>query len=452
MKILLITSFFPPTHTAGTEKRTFGYAKTLLKRGHQVQVLCAGKWDNGEHYWNGYNDEVYQGIPVRRIHLNWQKSPDPNGYLYRNPQTAEFLRGCLVEWEPDIVHITSCITLSASIIAVVKEFGLPMVLTLTDFWFVCQALSLLKYDGSLCDGRTNTQGCIQCLSWNSGAYQGMRRLTSERASAQIFEILSRLPFISRRRGLRGYAINVAQRRDYLTSMLNIVDIVTVPSNHLRETLKGSGIGREISIIHSGHDLSWLKGYRLRRFSGRVRFGYIGQFIPTKGVQELLAAFSKGDWQGKAELNLFGNPDADQVYWRELQPFESSNADNIRFHGAFPHEKLGDVLSGLDVLIVPSLWHENNPRVIQESFACRIPVIASDVGGISEFVEHEINGLLFERGNINDLYEQLQRVVHEPDLLDRLRSGIPPVKTIEDEISEFDAIYQKLFGHVNISST
>ena len=58
MKILLLTSFFPPTHTAGTEKRTFGYAKTLLERGHAVQVLCAGKWESGEQYWNGARDEA----------------------------------------------------------------------------------------------------------------------------------------------------------------------------------------------------------------------------------------------------------------------------------------------------------------------------------------------------------------------------------------------------------
>ena len=134
MRILLITSFFPPTHTAGTEKRTLGYAKTLLQMGHWVQVLCAGEWDQGESYWNGYTDEVFEGVPVRRIHLNWSKSPDPNGYLYNNPQTAHFLAQCLNKWKPDVVHITSCLTLSASLIATVKEHHLPVVLTLTDFW------------------------------------------------------------------------------------------------------------------------------------------------------------------------------------------------------------------------------------------------------------------------------------------------------------------------------
>ena len=67
MKILLVTSFFPPTHTSGTEKRTLGYALKLHERGHDVQVVCAGTFAEGDHYWNGYSDEIYRQIPVRRI-------------------------------------------------------------------------------------------------------------------------------------------------------------------------------------------------------------------------------------------------------------------------------------------------------------------------------------------------------------------------------------------------
>jgi glycosyltransferase involved in cell wall biosynthesis len=349
-----------------------------------------------------------------------------------------------------MVHITSCLTLSASVVSVAKDFGLPVVLTLTDFWFVCHSLSLLKYDGSICDGLSNTQGCLQCLSWNSGAYQKIKRFTSERVATQIFDILSKLSFINRQRGLRGYALNVAQRRSYLTAMLKVADIITAPSNHLREMLRRSGVKDDILVIHSGHDLSWLKTYHRQISNNVVRFGYLGQFIPTKGVQVLLAAFTGLDWQGKAELHLYGNMDADPIFWQELQNINSHNAQNVHFHGAFPHEKLGEMLSGLDVLIVPSLWHENNPRVIQEAFACKIPVIASDVGGISEFVQHEVNGLLFERGNVNDLQKQLRCVVREPRLLERLQSGIPFVKLIEDEVSEFEAIYKTLIPSADFS--
>ena len=440
MRILLITSFFPPTHTAGTEKRTLGYAKSLLELGHWVQVLCAGEWDQGESYWNGYTDEIYQGVPVRRIHLNWSKSPDPNGYLYNNPQTAHFLTQCLDKWKPDVVHITSCLTLSASLIATVKENNLPVVLTLTDFWFVCHKLSLLKYDGELCDGITTSQDCIQCLCWNSSAYQKLKKVSSASAATGLFDTLSKIPAVNRQRGLRGMALNIAQRKSYLKEMLNAADVVTAPSNHLCQTLRNSGVDREIRVIHSGHDLSWLSETVDKSPGKRVRFGYIGQFIPTKGVHVLLEAFGRQNWQGRAELHLFGNPNGNPAYWEKLQQIENCNPEAVFFHGAFPHEKLGEVLNGLDVLVVPSLWHENNPRVIQEAFASKTPVIVSNVGGMAEFVEHDRSGWLFERGSAEDLSRRIGDLIDQPEKLRSLTVQMPNVKTIRDEMEEFIDIY------------
>jgi glycosyltransferase involved in cell wall biosynthesis len=118
---------------------------------------------------------------------------------------------------------------------------------------------------------------------------------------------------------------------------------------------------------------------------------------------------------------------------------------IKFNGAFPHEHLGEILSQIDVLVVPSQWHENNPRVIQEAFASKTPVIASNVNGISEFIQHEINGLLFERNDVADLAHQLRRVITEPDLLEHLRAGIPRVKCIEEEVEELMEIYGELIN-------
>lgn len=68
------------------EPRTTPIAsRALSEKGHFVQVLCAEGWDRGRHHWNGYVDETYNGIAVRRLLLNWAKAPDPNRYLYDNP-------------------------------------------------------------------------------------------------------------------------------------------------------------------------------------------------------------------------------------------------------------------------------------------------------------------------------------------------------------------------------
>jgi len=440
VKILLVTSFFPPTHTAGTEKRTFGYARTLLERGYQVQVLCAGNWEEGEKYWNGYTDEIYEGVPVRRIHLNWQKSPDPNAYLYANPKVQEHFREHLSTWKPDLVHITSCLTLSASIIPVIKDAGLPLVLTLTDFWFVCNKLSLLRSNGELCDGNTTSQECIQCLGSNSGIYRKLNTIMPEHLTIEVLHQISKVPAINRQRGFRGTALNIDQRKNYLKEMINLADVITAPSSHLRSTIHGTGITNSIRVIQSGHDLTWLDLDVSEQPCDRVRFGYIGQITPTKGVHTLISAFQASDLSQDAELHIYGNFQGNPTYMEELQNIAGSNGDAITFHGPFPHKELGAVLAGIDMLIVSSLWHENNPRVIQEAYAGKTPVIASDVGGISEYVEHGVSGLLFERGNVDDLAGQIRRILTESDLLEKLQEGIPPVKTISEEVSEIEKIY------------
>ena len=95
------------------------------------------------------------------------------------------------------------------------------------------------------------------------------------------------------------------------------------------------------------------------------------------------------------------------------------------------------------MVVPSLWYENAPLVIREAFAANIPVIATNLGGMAEVVAHEVNGLLFERGNADDLAIQLRRIVEEPGLLGQLYQRVPPVKTIEEESAELAAIYHAL---------
>ena len=64
----------------------------------------------------------------------------------------------------------------------------------------------------------------------------------------------------------------------------------------------------------------------------------------------------------------------------------------------PNESIGDVFSELDVLVVPSVWYENTPLAIYSAQEAGCPVIASNLGGMSEVIKHEKNGLLFEAGD------------------------------------------------------
>ena len=74
--------------------------------------------------------------------------------------------------------------------------------------------------------------------------------------------------------------------------------------------------------------------------------------------------------------------------------------------------------------MPSIWWENSPVVIQESFLHRRPLIVSDIGGMAEKVRDDVDGLHFRVGSPEDLADRLSRALLEPDLWTRLAEAAP----------------------------
>lgn len=441
MKILFLCHFFPPTHTSGAENYTFNLAKALVNLGHQAYVLCAGTWDHGESYWNGYTEELYEGIHVRRVHLCWHKAPDPNRYLYDNPIIAAHLEEWLQEIQPNVAHITSCYTLSSSVIKVCHEVSLPMVLTLVDFWFLCPSLHLLRGDGSLCDGHTTPWDCLKCMLHDEKVYRWSARILPDNLAQTALTGLSGSS-INRLRGLRGKALNMAERKQILFERLHQIDVIIAPSHFIASVHTSHSDRLPVQVQSHGHDLSWLAEYQKTPRDGHIRFCYVGQISHDKGVHVLIEAFLKLNLTSAIVLDIWGSLNDTDSYTTYIKQL-AVEVERIRLRGKFPREQLAKVLAEADVIIVPSIWYENNPLVIHEAFAAQIPVIATNLGGMSEFVQHEANGLLFQRGNADDLSQQMRRIIEDVDILPRLQAGISAVKTIEQEVTDLVCAYEKI---------
>jgi glycosyltransferase involved in cell wall biosynthesis len=104
-----------------------------------------------------------------------------------------------------------------------------------------------------------------------------------------------------------------------------------------------------------------------------------------------------------------------------------------------------MLAQIDVLVVPSIWYETFAFVISEAFAAGVPVVASRLGPMADRVRHEVDGLLVKPNDVPALRHALQRLCHNPELLDKLRSGIEPVKTFDDFALEIEALYQSVLN-------
>ena len=119
---------------------------------------------------------------------------------------------------------------------------------------------------------------------------------------------------------------------------------------------------------------------------------------------------------------------------------AAEGSRIFFHGPFEPAGVDGILYGLDLLVLPSVWYENMPITIHEAHRHGIPVIATDLGGMAEAIEHGKTGLLFPRGDDRALAATIQRLLFEPGLYDRLARGRPRVPTLEEVVDRLEALY------------
>jgi len=442
MKILLATHFFPPGVSGGTESYTLGLARQLKAMGHSPHVVCAENWGKGRTYQPRHRDAPYEGIPVRRLSWNWQLAPDPFVNLFDNRQVERHMEAYLRELAPDVMHITSCYSLGSGIIRAASHAGVPTVLTLTDFWFISPRQTLRRGDGSLCDGPTSPAQCACCLAADSTVYRVLTRALPSELVARGLIHVNRWPLLGRQRGLRGYVGDVAFRRRALRRAFDQVDVAIAPSRALKDVYVHNGFPSErIRLSRYGLDLNWRSHLQSRSRSDQLSVGYIGQIEPVKGVDVLVRAFRVIPHQS-AELRIFGDLDKNPPYAQRVRALAGDDR-RIQFMGPFERPRLAEVLSQVDVVAVPSVWLENAPVVIAEAFAAGRPVIATDLPGMSELVEHEVNGLLFSRGDVSALANALNRFVEEPQLHEELVAGIQPVRSIGDEAATLVEVYAAL---------
>jgi hypothetical protein len=103
------------------------------------------------------------------------------------------------------------------------------------------------------------------------------------------------------------------------------------------------------------------------------------------------------------------------------------------------------MAQIDWVVMPSIWWENSPVVIQEAFHHRRPVICSDIGGMAEKVQHGINGLHFRVGSAEDLADRLTEAMTDTALWKELSAGCPEPLTAAACAAAHAALYTELMA-------
>ncbi len=430
MRIFISIHHYPPRFTGGAELRAHRTALALQKRGHTVQVIAIERIDDGPNDRVLWDDDVYEGVPIRRIRFNKAATPDRFTYSYNNPWIGEHLSLFLREFNPDVVHYIGGYLQSASAIRAAVNLGIPTVLSLTDYWFLCNQIQLINRDNKVCKNYMDPACCLQCYAEEKRRYRWL---------GNMFPELMRMYWKTKRKEIERFHL----RRDYLMETLNLVDTIIAPSNFIGEFHVNSGVERKrVSNSRQGRTFQNLEPDILNKEPSPIlRLAYIGQLIEIKGVHVILNALRHLP-DAPLTMDIFGDLDKQPKYVKKLRHLAARD-QRVRFHGLFSHNQVSEIFHTLDAVIVPSLWYENSPNVILEAFAHQTPVIASNLGAMPELVIDEECGLLFEAGNAKSLADKMKRLMDDANLLSKLTAGIPPVKTEDQEIDELEVLYQKL---------
>ena len=365
MKVLLVNSLYYPNVVGGAERSVQLLAESLAAAGDEIVVLTTS---------DKTRQDAVNGIKVHYLsvpNLYWMRTAKSQP-SYKKPlwhivdshnmfatrQIGEVIRA----EHPDVVHTNNLAGLSVAVWVAAADANVPIVHTVRDHYLLC-ARALMFYRDRLC-----TRQCTWCK---------MLALPRKSASKLVDGAVGVSQFMIDKHRRHGYFPNAR----VVTHIYNSVGISTKQTERRRE-------------------------------GDQIRFGYVGQLAPAKGIEFLLKVFTRSNLPG-AKLFVYGRS-LDAQYEAYLQREYAGRS--VEFMG---HRDIADVYPGLDVVVIPSLCDDAFPRTLIESYSFGVPVIATIRGGASEMIVEGETGYLFDPSADGQLEDRLRRFVDDPDLAARI---------------------------------
>lgn len=451
MRILLVTNGFPPLANAGVESHTHALARELQFAGFSVHIFCRDADFSVPMYT--VRETVVDGLPVTRV-VNNLLDVHHFDQLYRNPHIDKIYADLLQTFQPDVIHIQHCIGLSMGCLEQSVAAGIPTLVTLHDYWYICPTVNLIRPDFSLCAGSHNGMNCFDCVYLVPPTSTALTQIP-------FYHLLHRLvPLPVRQQALR--LLNTFQRQqqakepiqpiidarvETMQSLLGQADLIMTPSYHLKNKYISFGIPAEqIRVVPLGMNVEqWLNVNRPPRSADTpLRFGYAGSFLPTKGADIAIRAFKQVE--GNMTLELVGFEPPGSLYPTQLKELIADDP-RITYVGAIPNHELPERFATWDAFLMPALWEETFSFVAREALLTGLPVIASDMPVLPEIIQPGKNGFLVPPGDVEAWVAQFRTLLADPAALFNLnpRSDTSFARTFADHATEQIAIYHEFLS-------
>jgi glycosyltransferase involved in cell wall biosynthesis len=382
----------------------------------------------------------HEGVPVTEIHHNLSRADDPARAEYDNPHVVEMMRHVLRAFNPDLVHALHAMKLSGAALKLCYDEGLPVILTLADYWFICPRHTLLRWNNELCQGPEHDLDCLRCSHETHGVAGGRM----QKVPVSILRALSdaKLPKPLHSRFWRDIDA-IRRRHAYLREIVERANCVISLSEFQKEMYVRNGYDEhKIRIIHHGVETDGLKPAS-RLPADPLELVFIGSLVYNKGAHVLVNALGRRP-SAKVRLLIYGDDSGSNSYLESLKRLAASD-ERVRLMGTFPTSEMGRVLETAHALAVPALWYENEPLVVKAAQYIGLPVLASNIGTLATSIQSGVNGWLIPPGDVEawtGAIESLNPAPFHPD---------SSIKSIDDNACELFGIYEDIYSRHRCSA-
>lgn len=412
VKLLSICHNHPDLHPGGTEIFSHGLFQELKTHGVEgLYVACVDKLHRGR----------LPGTLLQAV----GRAPDElllwTGHFDRFNMSQVDLHGVMFElqrllrtFKPTVVHFHHALLIGVEAFQLVRRTvpDAAIVLTLHDYYPICTNDGQLATvsDRRLC--RTpGPDSCVKC-----------------------FPDATRDAFV--------------MRELFLKHAFSLVDRFLSPSEFLRERYIEWGLPADrIEVLRNGLRPSPVAAHRALPPGGRRnRFAFFGHLNPFKGALVAIDAARRLTERGAGpiSLTLHGSADFQTDAFKAELAKATDDAPYIHVRGRYGRDEMPHLMADADWVIVPSIWFENAPLVIQEAFHHKRPVICSGIGGMAEAVRNGIDGMWFRAGDGAHLSEKMESAL-DPELWDRLVGGIEKPRGLKEAAQDHLALYSRVMA-------
>lgn len=431
MTILHLTDTFLPEHLGGKEIYAYTFANELKQLGHRNVVLTHG---------NVTATEVRQYKGIEHVVLPPYQVANPYLNRYDHLVTLDDTFGkYLDELQPDIVHFHDQNGgASLSHLKVVKAKGIKAVLTFHTPGQICPQRALLQNGTTLCNGYLAPARCTRCQ---------LQALGIPKTVAMLASLAEWTATTTPTHKITKLAAQRAMTRRFIESyreFMQLVDAIVVFNPWGKACFEENGIdATKISVIPTGGRPS-LAEHALTQPAEKLplKIAYIGRCENIKGIDVLIDAIRHLPTDAPVKVSFYSNSWEQTGYGRQqLQKIKSDPrfAEPIKID----NEAVPQHLMQHHVCCIPSIWPETGPLTLFDAFACKLPVIGSNRGGIADKIVQGENGWLFEAGNVKELSKLIENLIRNHEMVQQARNNIGHNRTMRDVAEDTNTFYQAI---------